>query len=105
VYPAGLIRHYNISGVLLLALRKITHWPFLIATFSRGDGFGNVISRVTRLGEFLPYGRLFSLGSFLKMIKVAQIIGLLFSTGQDRYDFGHKMGWAFFTKNAYSGKN
>jgi hypothetical protein len=37
VYPAGLIRHYNISGVPLLALRKMTHWPFLIATFSRGD--------------------------------------------------------------------
>jgi hypothetical protein len=34
--------------------------------------------RVTRLGEFSPIGWLFTLGSFLKMTKVAQIYGLHF---------------------------
>jgi hypothetical protein len=32
-------------------------------------------ARVTRLGEFSPNGRLFALGSYLKMKKVAHILG------------------------------
>jgi hypothetical protein len=35
-------------------------------------------SRVTRLGEFSPIGRFYSLGSFLKITEVAQILGLFF---------------------------
>ena len=34
---------------------------------------------MTGLGEFLPIGRLFSLGSFSKITEVAQISGLLIS--------------------------
>jgi hypothetical protein len=37
-------------------------------------------SRVTRLGKCLPFGRLFSGGSGLKITEVAQIFGLLFPT-------------------------
>jgi hypothetical protein len=36
--------------------------------------------RVTRLGEFSPFGRLFILGSSLKTTKVAQILRLPVST-------------------------
>jgi hypothetical protein len=35
-------------------------------------------TRATRLGEFSPIGRLFTLGSFLKIAQVAHILGLLF---------------------------
>jgi hypothetical protein len=35
-------------------------------------------SSVTRLGEISSVGRLFALGSFLKVAKLAQIFGLLF---------------------------
>jgi hypothetical protein len=35
---------------------------------------------VTRLGEFSPFGRLFSLGSYLKISEVAHNFGLLLST-------------------------
>jgi hypothetical protein len=37
------------------------------------------ITRVTRLGEFSPIGRLFSFASILKITEVAQVLGLLFS--------------------------
>jgi hypothetical protein len=37
-------------------------------------------SRVTRLGEFLPNGRLFTLGSVLKVLDVAQNFWLLVFT-------------------------
>jgi hypothetical protein len=40
------------------------------ATYSPFEGGQN---RVTRLGEFLPIGRLFSLGSVFQITKVAQI--------------------------------
>jgi hypothetical protein len=36
-------------------------------------------SRVTRLGEFSPIGRLFSFGSFRKITKAAQNVALLFT--------------------------
>jgi hypothetical protein len=39
---------------------------------------GRLACRVTRLGEFSPIGRLFTLGCSLKINKVAQIIWLLF---------------------------
>jgi hypothetical protein len=42
-------------------------------------------SRVTGLGEFSPIGRLFTLGLFLEIAKVAQVIGILFSTVQVVY--------------------
>jgi hypothetical protein len=35
-------------------------------------------TRVTRLGEFSPFGSLFTLGSFEKLTELAPIIGLLF---------------------------
>jgi hypothetical protein len=37
------------------------------------------MARVTRLGEFSPNGRLFTLGSGLKITEVGQISGLLFA--------------------------
>jgi hypothetical protein len=37
-------------------------------------------SRVTRLGEFSPIGRVFTLGSFLKITKVAQSVVLCLCT-------------------------
>jgi hypothetical protein len=40
----------------------------------------HVENRVTRLGEFSPIGRLFTLGSFEKNKEIEQIIGLPFST-------------------------
>jgi hypothetical protein len=40
---------------------------------------------VTRLGEFSPPGRWFSLGRFLKIAKVTQILGLHFSTEKVMY--------------------
>jgi hypothetical protein len=42
-------------------------------------------SRVTGLGEFSALGRLFSLGTFLKTTEGAQILWLLFSTGEVMY--------------------
>jgi hypothetical protein len=36
--------------------------------------------RVSRLGEFSPIRRLFTLGSFQKMAEAAHIFGLLYST-------------------------
>jgi hypothetical protein len=45
----------------------------------------DVAVRVTRLGEFSPLGRLFTLCSFLKITKVAQILGLPFSTVKVMY--------------------
>jgi hypothetical protein len=38
----------------------------------------NMTGRMTRLGEFLPKGRLFTLGIFIKITEVAQNCGLLF---------------------------
>jgi hypothetical protein len=40
---------------------------------------------VTRLGEFSPIGRRFTLGSVFKIAGVLQIFGLRFSTVPDRY--------------------
>jgi hypothetical protein len=47
------------KGILILGLRYVLA---LIPTMS-------LISSVTRLGEFSPFGRLFTLGSFLKIKK------------------------------------
>jgi hypothetical protein len=41
-------------------------------------------------------GRLFTLGRFLKMTKVAQIVVPLLSTAQVMHTFLHEMGWATF---------
>jgi hypothetical protein len=46
----------------------------------RKENVTNVGIRVTRSGEFSPFGRLFSLGRFSKITQLAQISGLLFST-------------------------
>jgi hypothetical protein len=40
--------------------------------------FGKIGARVTRLGEFSPIGRLFSLESYLKITKVGQIFWATF---------------------------
>jgi hypothetical protein len=44
-----------------------------------GKKVSRVSARVTRLGEFSPNGRLFTLGNGLKITEVVQISGLLFS--------------------------
>jgi hypothetical protein len=45
-------------------------------------GLQVVMTRVTRLGNFLPIGGLFSLGIVLKLTEVAQFFGYLFSRYQ-----------------------
>jgi hypothetical protein len=53
------------------------------------------LTRVTRLGEFSPIGRLFSLGSIVITIVVAQILGLLFhNTCYISISFDKKPDWA-----------
>jgi hypothetical protein len=47
--------------------------------------------RVTRLGEFLPFVRLFSLGSFWEITEVAQIYGVLFPQVKLCINFDKKM--------------
>jgi hypothetical protein len=62
-------------------------------------------TRVTRLCEFSPVGRVFTLGSFLKITEVAQILGQLFYTWQnvcsnfDKNVLGHIFG-DFFTNSS-----
>jgi hypothetical protein len=53
-------------------------------------------TRVTRLGEFSPFGRLFTLGRFLKVARVAQIVWEFLSTAQVMHTFLQEMGWATF---------
>jgi hypothetical protein len=47
------------------------------------------------LGKYSPIGQLFSLGKFLKIKEVAQIIGLLFYTDKLMYLFSHEMVWLY----------
>jgi hypothetical protein len=49
--------------------------------------------RVTRFGEFSPVGRLFTMGIFVKITEITQI---LFSTVKVMYKFSQKMIWATF---------
>jgi hypothetical protein len=49
---------------------------------------------VTRLGEFLPVGRLITLDSVLNIAIVAQIFGRLFSTGKSIHYIRQNMRWA-----------
>jgi hypothetical protein len=51
-------------------------------------------TRVTRLGEISPFGRLFTLGSALKITEVAHNFWLLFSTVPTLYQYWQNMGWA-----------
>jgi hypothetical protein len=51
--------------------------------------FECITSRVTRLGEFSPIGRLFTLGSFCDIAEVTTFFGLLFCI-----DFDKSKGWA-----------
>jgi hypothetical protein len=46
---------------------------------------------VTRLGEFLPIGLLFTLGSFLKITEVVLIFGLFFGRRKLGIYFDQKM--------------
>jgi hypothetical protein len=57
------------------------------------------------LGEFSPIGRLFAPCSFLKITKIAQILGLLFNGKSDvdinivKNVLGHRLGY-FFTSSS-----
>jgi hypothetical protein len=55
-----------------------------------------IICRVTRLGELSPIGWLFTWGSFLQIIEIAQIIGLLISTVKVTFKLWLKTAWATF---------
>jgi hypothetical protein len=55
-----------------------------------------VLVRVTRLGEFLPIGWLFSLGSFCENYRSSRIIGLVFLREKLCCIFSQKMDWATF---------
>jgi hypothetical protein len=50
-----------------------------------GQNFFLHTSRVTRLGEFIPIGRLFSFGSFLKITEGAHFFGYFYSTYKSMY--------------------
>jgi hypothetical protein len=68
-------------------------------------------TRVTRLGEFSTIGRLFALGSCLKMTEVAQILGLLVSSQQVTESFfsknrlGHILGAFFINSSGHPDRN
>jgi hypothetical protein len=47
------------------------------------------------LGEFLPFGRLFTLSRFSKIPEVAHIVGLLLSTVIVAHEFCHKNGFCY----------
>jgi hypothetical protein len=51
---------------------------------------------VTRLGEFSPFDRLFTSGSFVKKEEVAQNILATFLTVKEIHKFDRKMCWATF---------
>jgi hypothetical protein len=51
---------------------------------------------VTRLCEFLPNGRLLSLGSFIKITEVAPYFGILFFQSIAYVLILTKIGWATF---------
>jgi hypothetical protein len=55
-----------------------------------------IVPRATRLGEFSPNGRLFTLGSGLKITEVARISGLLFFHGTSYVSISTKKCWATF---------
>jgi hypothetical protein len=62
---------------------------------------------MTKLGVFSSYGRLFTVGSFSKFTREAQIFGLLFGLQKLSINFNKKMGratfWAtFFCKLIWS---
>jgi hypothetical protein len=46
-----------------------------------------VVNRVTRLDEFMPIGRLFTLGRFLKIADVDHILGCFFPRLRSRMGF------------------
>jgi hypothetical protein len=57
---------------------------------------GCLQTRVTRIGEFLLNGSLYTFGSYIKISEMAQIPRLLFSTVKVMHKFGQKMCWATF---------
>jgi hypothetical protein len=67
------------DGSSFRATKKISHWNIHKAgTYVQSRNYG--AARVTRLGEFSPIGRLFSLASLLKSKEEGQILEVLFST-------------------------
>jgi hypothetical protein len=50
----------------------------------------------SRVGQFSPFGRLFTFGSFSKIAEVARVLELLFSPGKSSALVLAKMGWATF---------
>jgi hypothetical protein len=62
--------------VTLIGRNKKDLHTFDVTVTTRGPVF-NATGRVTRLGDFSLFGQLFTLGCFLKLRKVAKIIGLL----------------------------
>jgi hypothetical protein len=53
-------------------------WAKMFWRIARLLNAGWPVDRVTRLGEFSPFGWLFTLGSFSKISKVTQILGATF---------------------------
>jgi hypothetical protein len=91
----------RICKYLLCTPNKICSYFASINFYARiGCGSSCAGSRVTRLGQFSPIERLFTLCSLLKFSKVALIFGLLFYTIKVTHLFRPTMGgatfWAFF---------
>jgi hypothetical protein len=70
--------NWDYSYNLLFSLSSKKFWLRF-----NGSGQACTNTRVTRLGEFSPFGRSYSLVSFIKNTKVSQMFGLHFSTLKD----------------------
>jgi hypothetical protein len=94
-------KYLNIFAILVHCIKKnlatllpVPRSPRDKATIDHKIPDGpSVSTSVTRLGEFSPLGCLFTLGRLLKMIKVAQIVGLLFFLGNSCALILTTMGW------------
>jgi hypothetical protein len=99
------LKHKAQTGGRLLLEHPIVHVYFFKGTkLQNFIGLAKLVTdRATRLGELLPFGRLFTLGSFLKNGNVALILGNWF---QVMYSFGQKWDWLpigrFFNKLIWS---
>jgi hypothetical protein len=64
--------------------------------YGNSDAEALYASRVTRLGEFWPFGRLFNLGGMWKIKEIAHIFKLLFTTVKVVYLFWRKNGLGYY---------
>jgi hypothetical protein len=80
-------RGKNMNGPSCVNLRLVGSIP---AYVNKGEGckdfYNWVLDRVTRFGEFSPIDQLFTLGSYLKITEIAQIVGLCIFFSRKSYE-------------------